>query len=81
MCVCVCVCVKLKSNLKSCVQCVQLVHNMQFHIQFIISHNFSLEGPISTIQTLLCSLQWAVSHGTLKSNMFFYSNFLDHTMD
>ena len=49
-----------------------------------ISHNFSLEGPISTNQTFFCSLQWALSHGTLKSKMFVCSNLVivpDRTMD
>ena len=31
-----------------------------------ISHNFGLEDPIPTIQAFLYSLQWALSHGTLK---------------
>ena len=47
-------------------------------------HNFRLEGPIPTIQTFFCSLQLALSHGTLKSKLFFCSNlviFRTRTMD
>ena len=65
MCVCVYVCV--------CV-CVCVCMCMKNRVS-LISHNFSLEGPIPTIQIFFSSWQWALSYGsygTLNSKHFFY---------
>ena len=34
------------------------------------NHNFNLEDPIPTIQQFFCSLQRALSYGTLNSNIY-----------